>query len=152
MKGISPLIAAVLLIAFTVAIGGIVSVFFTSFTKQTTGSVSSSGQSLVGCGDSQPTVNLVRYPSSGNGIMNVSFLNPGGDNITNVTIYTTMTNGLTYVNGSTWYLNPGQASSTVLFTITSLGTPSVVKVAGLCLGIQPVMGSCSSGQVCMQAV
>jgi flagellin-like protein len=153
MKGISPLIAAVLLIAFTVAIGGIVSVFFTSFTKQTTGSVSSQGQQLITCSGSNPSVDRVSYPATGTAAMNVSYSNPSSYNITNITIYTTLSNGTTFTTGGTSYLNPGQANSTVLFNVsTSLGTPSVVKVAGVCQAIQPVIGTCVAGYACMVAV
>jgi len=49
MKGISPLIAAVLLIAFTVAVGGIIAVWVTSFTKTTTTNVGVSTRGATAC-------------------------------------------------------------------------------------------------------
>jgi flagellin-like protein len=150
MKGISPLIAAVLLIAVTVGIGLIVSMFYMSFTKQTTGSVSGSGQTLVNCGDSYPTVSMVRYPASGSGMMNVSFINPGNDLLSNVTIYTVMSNGVTYAN-STGSLPQLSSNATQLFNINGLGIPTEVRVVGICSG-SPVSGSCLTGQFCMKSV
>lgn len=48
-KGISPLIAAVILIAFMVAIAGITSDFFLGFTKKQKGEVERRGESTVHC-------------------------------------------------------------------------------------------------------
>jgi flagellin-like protein len=49
MKGISPMIAVVLLIAFTVAVGGIISVWLTGFTRTTTGGTESRAEALSRC-------------------------------------------------------------------------------------------------------
>jgi flagellin-like protein len=150
MKGISPLIAAVLLIAFTVALGVIVSVFYFTLTKQTTTSVSGTGQTLISCGDSYPTVSVVRYPASGTGVMNVSFANPGDDTLSNITIYTMMSNGVTYINVS-GSLTALSSNATQLFNINGLGIPTEVRVIGICSS-KSVSGSCLSGQSCMKAV
>ncbi len=48
-KGISPLIAAVLLIAFTMAVAAILTAWVTSFTQDTTESVGNESERLVGC-------------------------------------------------------------------------------------------------------
>lgn len=151
MKGISPLIAAVLLIAFTVAVGGIVSVFFTGFTKQTTSGVSSQGQNLVTCAGSNPAVDKVYYPiTSSYSNITVTYSNPGTYNITNVTIYVALPNGTTISLGNQMYLNGLASNSSVLGNGTTVGTqPTEVKVAGFCQATQPVSGSCTSGQTCM---
>ena len=150
MKGISPLISAVLLIAFTIAVGGIVSIFFTGFTKQTTGSVSGTGQTLLSCGDSYPTVTSVRYPASGTGMMNVTFANPGNDLLTSITIYTLMSNSVVYTNSS-GSLTSLSSNSTQLFNINGLGTPTEVRITGVCSG-QTVSGYCLAGATCMRTV
>lgn len=158
MKGISPLIAAVLLIAFTVAVGGIVSVFFTSFTKQTTGSVSSQGGQLVSCAGVSPTVDSVLYPVSGTGYVNATFTNPGSLNITNVTVYVAMPNGSTFTMqygllGGSMYLNPLSSNQTQTLVTPSGGvSPSEVRVTGFCNGVQAVAGSCLAGQSCMKGI
>ena len=49
MKGISPMIATVLLIAFTIGVGGLVTIFFTGLTKTQTGIVSQNSQNFTQC-------------------------------------------------------------------------------------------------------
>ena len=49
MKGISPMIATVLLIAFTVAVGGIVSLWISGYTKTQTGQITSVSQDQIQC-------------------------------------------------------------------------------------------------------
>jgi hypothetical protein len=150
MKGLSPFFSFAILIFFSFGLGIIVILFFTTFTKTSTSSVSGSGQSLISCSDSYPTVTLVRYPASGSGMMNVLFENPGHNNLTNIVIYTTMSNGVTYSNSS-GYLSPLSSNSTQLFNINGLGTPTEVKVVGVC-SRQAISGSCRFGASCMKGV
>ena len=49
MKGISPIISIVIVVAFTVAIGSIVAVFGTSFFQTTTGTVAQQVEEFVDC-------------------------------------------------------------------------------------------------------
>lgn len=48
-KGISPLIATVILIAFVIAVAGITSTFFTGFTKEQQAGVQSKATTIVDC-------------------------------------------------------------------------------------------------------
>jgi flagellin-like protein len=48
-KGISPLIAAVLLIAFTMAVAAILTAWVTTFTQETTSEVGESGSEQIAC-------------------------------------------------------------------------------------------------------
>ncbi|UCG95408.1 MAG: hypothetical protein JSV92_05240 [archaeon] len=48
-KGISPLIAAVILIAFVIAVAGIASTFFTGFTREQAAGVESKATTIVDC-------------------------------------------------------------------------------------------------------
>ncbi len=48
-KGISPLIAAVVLIAFVIAVAGIASTFFTGFTKEQKSGVESKAEDIIEC-------------------------------------------------------------------------------------------------------
>ena len=50
-KGISPLIASVILIAFVIAVAGIASTFFTGFTKEQKAAAESKGTTVVDCSD-----------------------------------------------------------------------------------------------------
>jgi flagellin-like protein len=49
MKGISPMLATVLLIAFTIAVGGIISLFFTRLTTTQTGEAEKSATGIAEC-------------------------------------------------------------------------------------------------------
>lgn len=48
-KGISPLIATVILIAFVIAVAGILSTFFTGFTKEQKAGVESKATTIIDC-------------------------------------------------------------------------------------------------------
>jgi flagellin-like protein len=155
MKGISPLIAAVLLIAFTVAIGGIVSIFFTSFTKQTTSGVSSQGQALISCTGSAPTVDLVRYNSTLGNMVNITYTNPGAITLQNIVIYTTLSNSTTNTTVPSSPTLPPAASNSIALNLSGGGAPTEVRVVGVCstsTGNQTVSGSCLTGQGCMIGV
>ena len=77
MKGISPLIASVLLIAFTVAVATIVMGWFTTFTRTTTANVSTQANNVVGCSSASVQITHVY-----NGRVIVE--NTGFKNFTNV--------------------------------------------------------------------
>jgi flagellin-like protein len=49
MKGISPLVASVMLIAFTIAVAGIISIWLTSFAKTTTEEVTERATTEIEC-------------------------------------------------------------------------------------------------------
>lgn len=53
MKGISPIIATVIIIAFTIAVGGIMSVFSTGLLESTTQTVEEQVEEHVSCQDTQ---------------------------------------------------------------------------------------------------
>jgi len=60
-KGISAMIATVLLIAFTVAVGGVVSIWITSFTSTTTEEVSSQEETKIYCAYAGISVSDLNY-------------------------------------------------------------------------------------------
>ncbi len=66
MKGISPLIATVLLIAFTVAVAGLVSLWVSNFTKQTTNIVTNQTQQNLNCAFINTALSGVNYCVSRN--------------------------------------------------------------------------------------
>jgi len=61
IKGVSPLIATVLLIAFTIAVAGIISVWLTQFTTTTTQTVSGQGTTQILCGTGGIALSNVQY-------------------------------------------------------------------------------------------
>ena len=79
MKGISPLIAAVLLIAFTVAIATLVMGWYTTITRNTTDAVSNKTSEAVSCSNSQISIDDV-YITAGdklNGSVRIIAKNTG---------------------------------------------------------------------------
>jgi flagellin-like protein len=61
MKGISPLIATILLIAFTVAVGGIVSLWITGYSKTQTTQISQTSQDQIQCYNSVLSIKSVDW-------------------------------------------------------------------------------------------
>lgn len=156
MKGISPLIAAVLLIAFTIAVGGIVSIFFTSLAKQTTSNVGSQGQALIACSGSSPTVDSAKYSTTAGAWSNIStvYSNPGSNTLSSITVYVTLPNGTTF-SGTASDLSALGTGSKIIDVAPSTTQPSEVRVVGTCVssqGNQSVSGSCLSAQACMSGV
>lgn len=84
-KGVSPLIAAVILIALVVAVVGISSTFFTGFAKEQKESVKSKSSSMLECGMAQMEIdkNLV---SSSVGKVSVGIENIGMTDLTGLKI------------------------------------------------------------------
>ena len=61
MKGISPFIAVILLIAFTVAVGGIVSVWLSGFTRTTADTVSNQSSIQINCNYGGVSLKNLKY-------------------------------------------------------------------------------------------
>lgn len=77
MKGISPLIAAVMLIAITVAIGAFVSGWFSSFTRTTTDKVSNKTSDAIDCSAASINIQDVYITAGVAGSANVIVKNSG---------------------------------------------------------------------------
>jgi flagellin-like protein len=89
-KGISPLIATVLLIAFTVAVAGIISVWLTGFTKTTTGTVGTQANIEIICNNGQISLSNLKYC---NGYLSGDISNSGTITLGNITLQILYTNG-----------------------------------------------------------
>jgi len=89
MKGISPLVATVLLIAFTIGIGGIISVWISGFTQTSSQIVSKEGQAQLLCSNGAIDVRNLKYCNN-----NISGIirNSGRVAIGNITLQTVFTN------------------------------------------------------------
>lgn len=64
MKGISPLIATVLLIAFTIAVGGLISIWLTGFTQTQTQAVGSQASNSIICSNGGIALSSMSYCNS----------------------------------------------------------------------------------------
>ncbi|MBI2543146.1 MAG: hypothetical protein HYW24_03100 [Candidatus Aenigmarchaeota archaeon] len=135
MKAISPMIAVVLLIAFTIGIGTLVSIFATSLTVTSTGITSNQSEALSRCAGAW--INLYSVQST-----RVLYSNPNTQAITNPIII--LGNG-TSITASDTNLNPGE---TVNENISTIGTNSRVIVRGLCQTLVTAEGTCTTAQDC----
>ena len=150
MKGISPLIAAVLLIAFTVAVGGIISLWLTSFSKTTTSAVQTSTEKQVKCAST--VLEITSVSTSDNRIV-VTNLGPQNVTLTSIVLSDgTVSNfqiSEQLTAGSSYSINT--TNSSIISPTIDFSTKSGlawVKVKGLCLGEVPIEGTCNSDESC----
>lgn len=147
MKAISPLIATVLLIGFTIAVGGILSVWLSSLTTTQTTTVSSGTEKQVRCAASALRISEVRYPTGvGRSSVNVSVIyDSGTEALSNITVEITA-RGITDLVNSTGTVTPGEARAV---NVTANFPPEVVSARGFCQNTVPIIGTCKAGQPCM---
>jgi flagellin-like protein len=134
MKGISPIIATVLLISFAVGVAGIVSIWLTGFTGDTTEMTTERGNKITEC----TGVSLEVKSVTDSGIL---YLNPSIKTITNITVYDESGRNLTYNAPD---LNAGQVSNVTWYR----GSNASIFMAGLCEGLILVRGDCKQGLSC----
>jgi len=143
-KGISPLIAAVILIAMVVAVAGIVGVFFTQFARTTVSGVESGAAAQVSC--SGVYIDVVSYNATDGRAI---FRNPSGNPNVKINI-TSASNGTNVNNTLNVGLSGGQLSETIY---TGLISTDRIDFFGFCeveagAGRASISGSCSRGQSC----
>jgi len=134
-KAISPMVAVVLLIAFTVAIGGIISLWLTGFTETTTGSVETASTNQTKCAGTYIDVISVSNDS-------VIITNRGSQDIVNPICFSGDGKNITALSPNST-LSPGESSSTSWVR----GNNISVVCTGSCLNIG-VSGECDSEQSC----
>ncbi len=136
MKGLSPIVATIVLIAFAVAIGGLVSIWLTGFASSTTEFTSQRGDELTACAGARLQVDTVT--SSG-----IIYSNPSSRTITNITVYDGAGRNMTY-NASN--LVPGAVANVTW----ARGTNSSISLRGICENTIVVEGACKTGQSCWE--
>ena len=104
------MIAVVLLIAFTVAVGGILSVWLSTLSTTQTAIVSPGTEKQVRCAASALKVSQVRYPTgTGRSSVNVSVIyDSGTESLSNITVEISA-RGVTDLVNSTGTVTPGEA-------------------------------------------
>lgn len=144
MKGISPIVATVLLVAFAVAVAGIVSVWSTTLTTTQTKIIANQSKGQTVC-TLAITIDEVLVPSFGSDkFLNVTYHNVGDQTITSVyvdirnssAINTTKVSNLNA--GDTAFISIGGQSNTTDF----------VRVRGLCASSIVVSDECSPSEYC----
>ncbi|MEM5829793.1 MAG: archaellin/type IV pilin N-terminal domain-containing protein [Candidatus Aenigmatarchaeota archaeon] len=133
-KAISPMIATILLIAFTVAVGGIISVWLTGYTRTTGAAVSGATEDQIKCSGTYPYVYYVTDKA-------VFIMNPGSENISGIVCMAG--NGTSLGGVDIDPLVPGNITSKTW----TRGNNNAVVCSGRCRSIG-VSGECRTGQTC----
>jgi flagellin-like protein len=131
-KAISPMIATILLIAFTVAVGGIISVWLTTYTRTAQTAVSGATEAQIKCAGITPNIYRVTQTA-------VFLMNSGSQELTNITCLTQDGKLI----GTVERMPPGNMTS---LSFNATGNTSVV-CSGVCLGVG-VASQCSQGDSC----
>ncbi len=157
-KGLSPLIASVLLVGFTMAVAGILVVWISGFTQQQTTTVGQRADLQTKCSYSSFTIPRNDVSVVGN-TLNITVVYSAGSELLNITGFEVRdANGLSYVNitntfniaNSTSLMNMGLGSVTKFTNyILSGSLPggvswSKVRVTALCQNQYTVTGLISS--------
>ncbi len=124
MKGISPLIAAVLLIAFTVAIATLISGWFTGFAQKTTGAITNKTNLAVDCSSAGINIKEVFVKSGATGTVRAFVENNGfldGLSISGAVVYNSTGQAVVADALPTSGLNRGQS---VVLTFSSVAISS----------------------------
>ena len=149
MKAISSMIATILLIAFTVAVGGILSVWFTGLATTQTAGIENTTSGVIKCVGGL-LVEEAKIPASTSSIsiVNVTYTNSAQYGV--VGIYVEIVNDTALVStlGNTSTLTPG-AMGMHSVRIGS-GTVTRVRVRGSCEG-QAISDDCEPGDACWKS-
>jgi flagellin-like protein len=121
-KGVSPLIAAVLLIAFTMAVAAILTAWVTTFTQEQTGAVENQSDQVIEC--SGGVIDVLDSDSNGNQL-NITVANVGTVGFDNLTV--TVLSGGSVVGSN--YINGLASGDTSFKQIDLSGAPDKVRVA-----------------------
>lgn len=144
MKGISSIIAAVLLIAFTVAVAGIVSVWSTTMTTSQTKTITNQSAGQTVCNPSI-VIDQVYVPSSGtSNFVNVTYHNAGSQSIASVHVEIRNSSAINTTNA------PSLGAGEIAFI--SIGgqsnTTNFIRVRGLCASSIVVSDECNPSDFC----
>ncbi len=162
MKAISPMIAIILLIAFVVAIGGLIAVWFSGLTSSQTVTVETGASSLTKCATSTLEVISVRFPAGATSnitqaLVNVTIRSGGTENLKNITISVSGSDGrsqnsIKYFNSTGDEFSSGSSfSASINVTNNVTLPPALVTVSGVCQNERTIIGECASGQTfCMK--
>jgi flagellin-like protein len=142
MKGISPMIATVLIIAFTIAIGGVISVFMNRLTTTQIGETEKSSAGIIQC--SNVRIDILSVTGAGTS-GSIVVTNPSSNKIYITGIVDDVANSSTVpagykilTAGNTTTINPVNITNTsTKITIVGLcentGSTQNVSIQGICI-------------------
>ena len=149
MKAISSMIATILLIAFTVAVGGILSVWFTGLATTQTAGIENKTGGVIKCVGGL-LVEEAKVPSSTGTVLNVTYTNNAQYSVSGIYVEIVNASLVSTESGDTSSLTPGAMG--VHTMSISAGTPiSRVRVRGSCEG-QTISDDCEPGDACWKSV
>lgn len=154
MKAITPFISIVLLIAFTVAVGAVISVWFTTITTTQTSTVQSSSDALAKCASTSLTISEVRFAAAGTPKrVNVTLSSAGNENLKNVTVTVVGGGAVTttqrFFNATGDDLTPGVLFATSVDATNVTLPPEQVSANAFCQNQYAITATCKSGEPCM---
>jgi len=174
MKAISPMIAVVLLIAFTVAVGGILSTWLSTLATTQTSIVSAGTEKQVRCSSvnllvREVRVNLTNPCTAGTPTgacltfgkyANITIKYESGTatltpNVTAELVVrgernaSTITTDLDPGESFVISLNVSRSNSTAFVTAGVTATPEIVRVRTWCQTSFPIVAECKAGEPCM---
>lgn len=154
MKGISAVIATIMLVAITVGIIILLNVWFPSLFSSQTETIEESSDVFAKCVTSTLDIEQVRY-TSGSRLVNVTATSTGSEVLKNVTIsivgsgLSTISYKLYNVSGDD--LLPGTTFALSVNTTNGATVPpELVTVSGFCQSKSIVTDTCKAGESCMK--
>jgi flagellin-like protein len=150
-KGISPMIAIVLLIAFTVAVGGILSLWLTTLTSTQTTTTGSAAEKQILCARSVLEITEVYYETPQNANVTVSYTY-GTESLTSFNFFFVDAARNSQNKTASGTLTPGDSETFAITSLTNLassGSYQLVRVIAMCQDAYPISSECKSGQSCM---
>ena len=106
-KGISPMVATVLLIVFAIALGGIIFSWLTNYSSQTTQETSAASGELADCAKAGITIDAVYKHATANEVVKVDVRNTGQTETTPQTVTVSSATGSCTLTGSAGALAVG---------------------------------------------
>jgi len=154
-KAISPMISIVLLIAFTVAVGGILSLWLTTLASTQTTTTGTAAEKQVLCARSVLEVTEVYYkdPTKANVTVTYTY---GTEVLTGFNVFfvdsARNSQNATVLATNKTTLSPGDSATFVFSGLGSLSSSASfqsVRVVAKCQDTYPISGECKAGQACM---
>ena len=152
MKGVSPFLATVLLIAFTIAVGAIVSLFITNMVRTQSEEASTTGGGVAECAGSY--INVINVTTG-----TIIVENPNRNLIYTVSVYDSLGN----INGTNYTTDSGVKKSILPGTIQVLTaanvpneTATAITITGFCENSEKttnnsITGICQKGWECWES-
>jgi len=143
MKGISAIIATVLLVAFTVAVAGILSIWSTTLTTTQTQTVSNQTGGVIACTPSLVIDEAKIFTANAT----VTYHNAGSQPVVGIKVWARNNSGI-YSTPLNATLAAGETAVTAALT---LSTQDLVRVTGTCASNLAVSADCTPADKCWKA-